>query len=92
MVVYCLIYEGVDKVSKCFNFINWSEYTHLIFKNPLLIPEYRGTTPFVLARVSHVLDPKCENRDLCLSEKTCAVYRKSMLSGGEIDSAYSLNL
>ena len=92
MVVYCLIYEGVDKVSKCFNFINWSEYTHLIFKNPLLIPEYRGTTPFVLTRVSAVLDPKFENRDLCLSEKTCAVYRKSMLSGGEIDSAYSLNL
>ena len=92
MVVYWLIYWGVDKVGKCFNFINWSEYTHLIFKTPLLIPEYRGTTPFVLARVSAVLDPKFEHRDLWLCEKTCAVYRKSMLSGGEIDSAYSLNL
>jgi hypothetical protein len=92
VVVYCLICMGVDKVSKCFNFINWSEYIHIIFKIPLLIPEYRGTTPFVLASVSAVLDPKFENRDLWLCEKTCAVYRKSMLSGGEIDSAYSLNL
>ena len=72
MIVYWVIYRGVDIVSKYFDLANWSECLHIIFNTLLLTFVYRDTAPLVIARTGNVLDTKFEDRSLALREK---VYR-----------------
>ena len=72
MIVYCVIYRGVDKVSKYFDLEKNSECSHKIFNTLLLTLVYRDKAPLLIARIGNVLDSKFENRSLALREK---VYR-----------------
>jgi hypothetical protein len=66
VIVYCLIYRGVDIVSKYFDLQYRSECLHKVFNAFLLTPVYRDTAPLVIARIGNVLDSKFEDRSLAL--------------------------
>ena len=66
VIVYCVIYRGVDKVSIYFDLEKRSECLHKIFNTLLLTLVYRDKAPLLIARIGNVLDSKFENRSLAL--------------------------
>ena len=66
VIVYWVIYRGVDKVSKYFGIEKRSECLHKIFNTLLLTLVFRDTAPLLIARIGNVLDSKFKKRSLAL--------------------------
>ena len=76
MIVYYLICEVIEKVSKYFDLLDCSDYLQTKCNFLSSVPIYHDTSTFMPVRRGNALDPQFEERYLasrarvrCLSEK-----------------------